>query len=232
MRASTYLLGPIFTLLPRRWREKVFHATPNRLARAGTLSGILEAVLMLVGLVVWYSIYVTLAGSAISHSSSDAAGATERMGLFAYIWFWLNPITWLIAYFGLEGVVRSTAALSTGESYGTLPLFLLERFFRRATRPPQVPALPLVSDEISSGDSTCDVKIASCRAKADWKYPFTIHYGGAYFQVVADVHLGAGPRPYVYSLRRLPPGEIARGLKEYHPSDVMTLPQRVAKIER
>lgn len=231
MWAATYILGAIFTLLPRRWREKVFRTTPNRLARAATLSGILEALIVLAALVVWYSIYVTLASSAISHSPG-AGGATERMGLFAYIWFWLNPITWIIAYFGLEGIVRSLAALSSGESYGTLPLFLVERLTRRAAQRHATATLPLVSDEITTGDATCDMKIASCREKTDWKYPFTIRYAGAYFQVVADIHLEAGPRPYLYSLRRLPPGEIARGLKEYQPADVLSAPSRVEKIER
>jgi hypothetical protein len=230
--AGTYLLGPIFALLPQRWREKVFHTTPNRLARVTTLSGILEAVLALVGFVVWYSMYVTLASRAISHSSPERGGASERMGLFAYIWFWLNPITWVVAYFGLEGIVRSVAALSTGESYGTLPLFLVERLFGRATRASQKVLPPIVTDEITTGDATCDMKIASCRAKAEWKYPFTIRYGGGYFQVIADLYLGAGPRPYIYSLRRLPPGEIARGLKEYSPTDVLSLPRRVEKIEK
>lgn len=229
---ATYILGPIFTLLPRRWREKIFPTSPNRLARAATLSGIFEALLALVALLVWYSIYVRLAGDALAHSSAGSDSGGERMGLFAYVWFWLNPITWIVAYFGLEGALRSVAALSAGESYGTLPLFLAERLYQLAARPSKKSELAPVSDEITPGDATCDMKIASCRAKPDWKYPFTIRYGGAYFQVIANIHLGVGPRPYVYSLRRLPPGEIARGLKEYHPEDVLTAVQRLERIEK
>ena len=229
---ATYILGPIFTLLPPRWREKVFRTTPNRLARAATLSGIFEAVAALIGIVIWYSVYVTLASNAISHSSAGAASADERLGLFAYIWFWFNPITWLVAYFGIEGLVRSVAALSAGECYGTLPLFVIEKAFHRTSRRLQKPLLPLVTDEVTRGDATCDMKIASCRVKTEWKYPFTIRYGGAYFQVIANTCLGAGPRPYVYSLRRLPAGEVARGLKEYDPGDVLSLPQGVAKVEK
>jgi hypothetical protein len=229
---ATYILGPIFTLLPRRWREKIFPTTPNRLARAATLSGIFEALLALVALLVWYSIYVSLAADALAHSSAGSGSSGERMGLFAYIWFWLNPITWVVAYFGLEGASRSLAALSAGESYGTLPLFLAERLYQLAARPSKKSELAPVSDEVTPGDATCDMKIASYRAKTDWKYPFTIHYGGAYFQVIASIHLGAGPRPYVYSLRRLPPGEIARGLKEYRPEDVLVAVQRLERIEK
>jgi hypothetical protein len=43
-----------------------------------------------------------------------------------------------------------------------------------------------------------------------------------------SVYVTRGPRPYVYSLRRLPPGEIAGGLKDYTPEDV----QQASMVER
>lgn len=224
---ATYILGPIFTLLPRRWREKVFRSTPGRVARAAMLSGILESLAALFALVVWYSVYVTLVTDALSRS----AGGNERIGLFAYVWFWTNPITWIVAYFCIEGVTRLLAALVTGEAYGMVPLCAIDYAIRRVERSRIKPELPLVPDEVTPGDGACDMKIAACRARPEWKYPFTIHYGGAYFQVVASMNLGAGPRPYIYSLRRLPQGEIARGLREYHPDDVLTAIQPLEPIE-
>jgi hypothetical protein len=229
---ATYILGPIFALLPRRWRERVLRSTPGRVARAATISGILESVLSLLALVGWYSIYATLASEAIDHSSSGASAGSERIGLFGYVWFWMNPITWVVAYFILEGVTRSLAALVTGEAYGTMPLCVMDYLFRRMKRGRAKPELPLVPDEITPGDAACDMKVASCRARLDWTYPFTIRYSGAYFQVVARIDLGAGPRPYVYSLRRLPHGEIAQGLKEYHPDDILTAIQPLEPVEK
>jgi hypothetical protein len=217
---STYILGPILALLPRHWRERVFPLPPGPAAGAAVLSGILESVLALAALVAWYSIYVTLAADAISHSSLPGGGS-PTVGLFAYIWFWLNPITWALAYFGLEGVARSLAALTSGEVYGILPLFFLEYAIRSARRRGTKPDLPLIGDEVLPGGSSCDIKIASCRVKSEWKYPFTIRYAGEYFQVVASAEMGLGPRPYVYSLRRLPHGEVASGLKDYHPDNVL-----------
>jgi hypothetical protein len=223
---ATYILGPIFTLLPRRWREKVFQSTPVRVARAATLSGILESILALWALVAWYAVYVTLAAEAITGSGN------ERVGLFGYVWFWMNPITWMAAYFGFEGVTRSLAALVTGEAYGILPLCAVDYLIRRRERRHTKPELPVVADEITPGDDTCDIRIASCRLRPDWKYPFAIRYGGGYFQIVASIDLGAGPRPYVYSLRRLPHGEIARGLEEYHPEDVLTAVPPLEPVEK
>jgi len=223
---ATYILGPIFTLLPRRWRERVFQTTASRTARAATISGIIEAVLALFGLAVWYSIYVAMAANTAAHSGATVPDEyANRAGVFAYVLFWLNPITWMVAYFGLEGVARSLAALTSGEVYGTLPLCAVDYVVRRVKKHGTKPELPLVADEIAAGDATCDMKIASCRNKPDWEYPFTIRYAGAYFQVVANMHLAAGARPYVYSLRRLPAGEVARGLKEYDPEDILRAAQ-------
>jgi hypothetical protein len=230
---ATYILGPIFAFLPQRWRERVFQSTPSQVARATTLSGILESVLSVVALVVWYSIYVTLAAETARRSAGAVPDEyANRIGLFGFVWFWLNPVTWTVAYFGMEGVVRSLAALTTGEAYGTLPLCVADYLLQRAKRSRERTDLPLVADEIISGDATCDMKIASCRDKVDWKYPFTIRYAGAYFQVVGSLHMGAGPRPYVYSLRRLPTGEIARGLKEYQPEDILQSAQPLEPVAK
>jgi hypothetical protein len=58
------------------------------------------------------------------------------------------------------------------------------------------------------GNDKCDIRIASCRPRRDWKCPFTIRYGRTYFQVIAMKYIRAGARPHVYSLRRLPPGKM------------------------
>lgn len=219
---STYILGPILALLPQRWRAKVFGVAPVHAARAAVISGIAEGLVAIGALIVWYSIYVTLAADAISRSSLPGRD-NPRIGVFGLLWFWSNPVTWLVAYFIVEGATRYLAALTTGEVFGTFPLCAVEYAARRIKQSRAQPELPLVADEILPGGGTYDMKIASCRAKPEWQYPFTIRYEGGYFQVVASVDLGAGPRPHVYSLRTLPFGEVAGGLKEYHPEDVLAL---------
>jgi hypothetical protein len=230
---STYIFGPFVTMLPRRWRAKPLATVSIQLSRASMLSGIVEAALAIVSLTVWYSIYVTLLSSAAAHSSvAVPEQSANRIGMFAYVWFWLNPITWVVAYFVLEGAMRFLAGLVTGEAYAILPLWALERSLRFVEQRNARPALPLVADEITPGDASCDMKIASCREKSNWKYPFTIRFAGSYFQVVGSVNLDAGPRPHVYSLRRLPPGEVAGGLKNYDPADILTAVAPLEPIEK
>ena len=147
---------------------------------------------------------------------------------------WVSPsrvVTSLAAYFAAEGIVRFYAAISTHEALGSFPLIAAADIYRIVKSSRARPKLPLVRDEISSGNETCDLRIASCRPKTDWKYPFTIRYVGAHFQVIGYLDVGAGSRPYIYSLRRLPPGEIAGGLKDYDPEDILTAIQPLERIE-
>lgn len=215
-----YILGPFIAMLPRRWRARVLPTEPTDFARAGVISGVIEAVLGLFALVLWYSMFVGMARDAVSHSS-NAGGGSPFIGVFALIWFWINPVTWCVAYFGVEGAVRSVTALANGDVYGTLPLFLLDHLLHRGAAAAVGPEEPPIADEMLPGNKNCDMRIASCRAKADWEYPFTIKFDGIYFQVMSCLRLHGGLRPFVYSLRRLPAGERASGLKEYHLEDVL-----------
>ncbi len=116
------------------------------------------------------------------------------------------------------------------EVFGTLPLYALDRLYRMFSGSLSRPELALVPDEVLRGDKKSDLRIASCRKRPLWKYPFTIKYGGAFFQFIGSRDTVLGARPHIYRLRRLPPGEIARGLREYDPDDILREPPRVAAL--
>ena len=220
----TYLIGPILAFLPRRLRARWWPNSPIEWKSATVPSGIVEAILSLAALGIWYIEYFAF----LAHkfvAAREAPGSNfqygwepvRHAGLFAFA---LHPLTWIILYFGCEGIVRSLAALTEQHSYGILPFTAADYIYCVLVRPRPVAQLPLVRDEMTPGQGEYDLQISSCRQRPAWKYPFTIRYGGTYFQVVGESRLAAGPRPYLYQLRRLPPGEIARGLKEYDPDDI------------
>jgi hypothetical protein len=231
---TAYVFGPFYALLPKRWRQGERSGPETYLARAALISGVGEAVLALVTLGFWYAANVGLFSS---HFASYVATAQDGLssswifgGSAGLLGFVMNPLTWVIIYFTLEGVIRAFAALASNEVVGTLPLYALAYFWQLARRRKPEAELPLVPDEIMPGGGTCDILISSCRQRDGWKYPFTLRYAGAYFQVIDEKHMAAGPRPFVYSLRRLPAGEIARGLKSYDPADVLTPVQRLERL--
>ncbi len=227
----TYILGPILAFLPLRWRKERLKWLPVRWERAAFFSGLLEIAAFFPILIAWYSYFVTSFGQVLSQSSAQNGVPEGREGLVGLAGFAMNPVTWLVFYIGFEGVLRSMSALAGGEARGTLFLAAPYFFYCKATKRATKPELPLARDEITPGDGTCDIRIASSRVKEEWEYPFTIRYGGGYFQVVGHKNIGAGPRPYIYSLRRLPAGEVARGLREYDPGDALVTMERVQPVE-
>jgi hypothetical protein len=228
----TYTLGPILAFLPLRWRKEHLPWLPVKWSAAGFFSGLLELAGFFPLLLWWYSYFVTALAQALAQSTSPSGIPEGREGLVGIAGFAMNPITWVVCYVGLEGLFRAAGALAGGEARGTI--FLAAPYFvlRKMTASAAKPELPLVRDEVTPGKDPSEIQIAASRKKSEWKYPFTIRYGGAYFQVVGERDIKVGPRPIHYTLRRLPAGEIARGLAEYDPGDALIEKERIQPIEQ
>jgi len=241
----SYTLGPFLAFLPKRWRESLpFHAS-MQWKPAVLLSGILECVVALVALVYWYSYSVThwaadAVFSAIEHGAEINPNAIGFAGLAV---MFLHPLTWLIAYSGVEGMVRLCAAF-TDTALGVLPLFLADKLFlqlvrrrnplsagtdnfsqshlasgMRAVRERALMAtLPSVPDELRFTTKGSDeiLEIRACRAKPDWTPPRVVRHEDRYYRLEACSH-GTAPRPFIYALRRLPAGVPGRAVLIYSP---------------
>jgi hypothetical protein len=217
------LLRPFYAALPRRWRERITGESDDLLVRASLASGILEFLISLALLRGWYMAFFNMLSSRYVHyfftTKNSFVIAPEFVGGAGFIVFMTSPLTWFIVYFAGEGLFRTVAAVG-GSVSGSLPLVTLDYLFRNlAGRPAE--ELPLVRDEVVKGDKRCDLKVLSCRRKPEWKHPYTVRYGGTFYQVIGESK-HHGPRPFVYRLRLLPPGEPARGLRDYDPDQVLT----------
>ena len=232
----TYLLGPFLSLFPEPWRAKLPWAESIRWRPAAFISGALEAILSLCALVVWYSYSVT------HHTQVQLDSALRghpnihpnemMMGLLGYIFVALNAVTWTICWFWFEGVVRALGAAFTEEIVGTLPLWIIDKSYRVLRQRSQSRHQPpLVADEVtwlSDGQAEA-LMIMSCQPKSTWQNRRTIHFKGEFFKVEKSL-TGTGPRPYVYHLKRLQPGEIIRATENYDPLAVPLEPQREENI--
>jgi len=230
------VLGPVFSLLPERWRKALFGDAPINWPRAALISGVLEGVLCLIALIVWYLYFIQVAAGVQAEVTAKAmltrdtpqgatgVGMSYAMGLAALTAFALHPLSWALFYFWLEGLLRACAAGLTQEVAGTLPLVLVDRTMAALGRRAYEVRVPLVADEVTRGDgkSSWDLKVASCRPKPTWKYPLTISYDGEFFQVVGESAGGATrARPHVYLLRRPPEGEAYKGVDPYNPQAIL-----------
>jgi len=240
---KTLLLGPVLSLLPRRWREALplFSSIHWRVAAA--LSGLVESFLMLFALVYWYSYSVThWAADAVGTAAS--AGADVRPGaegVTAYAVMLLHPVTWLIFVCATEGIVRFLGAAFTGDVFGIFPLYVADRILWRITTRGRAESLPhtpsgpssffswmrqralllghpVVADEVQySSDTSGEImSISSSRPKSGWELPRIIRCKDVYYRLeVASER--SGPRPFLYLLRRLPAGVPGRTVITYDP---------------
>ncbi len=253
----TYLLGPFLALFPRRWRKLLPPGSAVELRRATVLSGFGEAVIALTALMYWYSYYMTLM---VEHGLDAAitgklpTGVTDHeIGFTALVIWATHPLTWLLAYAGVEGSVRLVSAAFTETNLGILPLFVLDKVIGAITGRGKIEAsatkygsqgnfssyvgaireramvkgLIEVPDELCFSGSAPDemLEIRACRRKADWNPPRTVRYQGTYYRLEACSG-GSASRPFSYTLRKLSAGVMGRTVLVYSPEEAPVLAKR------
>jgi hypothetical protein len=247
----TYLFGPIVALFPKPWRESRPFAGEVHWGRATAISGFAEAGVALVALMVWYSHAMsTWVGNGVGEALSGKMGAEARLqdiGGAALIVWWMHPLTWLLAYVGLEGALRLCAGAFGGSSCAIFPLFLADKIvfgpFRRRKRVAldgadaggnvssyagairervRTARLPEVPDELcfTKNESGEILEICAYRRKQDWTPPRVVRYLDSYYRLETDSN-ASGARPFRYRLRRLAAGVPGRTVLLYAPPDAV-----------
>jgi len=249
----TYLLGPILALLPKAWRESMPDAGFVNWRIATTLSGVGESLIALIALMYWYSYSVTTwvsRGLDLALDGKMPSGVTDHeIGFTALLVFAMHPLTWLIAYAGVEGMVRFVGTFT--ETYlGIFPLFVLEKIIRKVSgrsEPDLAKAAGYSQGHLSSyvgairekatlrkiaevPDELCFtgrppdefLEIRACRRKADWTPPRTVRYQDGFYRLEAYSE-GSAPRPFRYTLRKLSAGVMGRTVLVYSPEEAPVL---------
>ncbi len=253
----TYLLGPLLALFPRKWRKLLPAGSTVEWRRATVLSGFGEAVIALIALMYWYSYYMNLMvdhGLGAAITGKLPMGVTDHeIGFTALVIWATHPLTWLLAYAGVEGSVRLASAAFTETNLGILPLFLLDKIIGKLSgrreqsiakaagysegnfssyvgairEKTMVKGLIEVPDELCFSGSAPDemLEIRACRRKADWNPPRTVRYQDTYYRLEACSG-GSASRPFGYTLRKLTAGVMGRTVLVYSPEEAPVLAKR------
>ena len=201
-------------------------------------SGLAEAVISLALIIFRYFVFFqwrmgTIADAALKGGGGDEALANSAaqfgMGFTVLVEYAFSPLTLLLIYFTIEGVVRLFAAFTVDECVGTMPLYLIAWGLDRAGEARKERQLgPRVLDEVQHCKGiSYDLVIASCRSKPGWDRLITIEYEDRLYEIF-DETKGIPPRPYIYQLRNHSEGKVIRGLHHYHPDEMLTEKEKMA----
>jgi hypothetical protein len=242
----TYLVGPWVALLPARWRKGLPFAEAVEWAPAAVISGMGELVIAVIVGMYWYSYSMTTwvahgLDAVLSGRTGPAQVTDHAIGFMAYLIWATHPLTWMIGYFFLEGAARLCGAAFTGHVMGSLPLFLADKIYGkifrrnepldavRANAPEgnfrstmrdkmQAVRTRAVSDELTAEKDGGEevLRIQSSHAKAEWEPPRVVRYQDSYYRLETYTRV-SGPRPFQYTLRKLPAGVPSRSVLVYEP---------------
>ena len=247
----TFFLGPFVSILPKRWRDLLPFSDEVRWGPAAAISGLAESLMALVALGYWYMHAMTAwvaQGVESALSGKMGPGVTDQaIGSVALVIWATHPLTLLLGYVGLEGAIRLCSAAFGETILGILPLFLVDKILATVFRRPKLKntnavngsagsysllgalrdkvlmaTLPAVSDELCFRKSALEniLEIRASRRKQDWTPPRIVRYQDNYYRLEAD-SIGPPPRPFLYTLRRLPIGVPGRTVLLYAPFDVV-----------
>jgi hypothetical protein len=246
-----YIIGPILALLPKPWRKALPILSRLPWGRATAVSGLGESLAAIVALADWYMYAMTTwVDTAVSRALDGKLGpnvTVQEIGAVALAVWWTHPLTLLLGYFILEGMLRFCAAAFSEQSFGIFPLGMLDWIFIRPFRrqnPANVTAeasmasnarslVGAVSERIltARGAQETDelhflnegneefVEIRASHRKQDWDPPRVVRFEDAYYRLEAAA-TKLGPRPFSYMLRKLPAGVPGRNVLIYSPVDV------------
>jgi hypothetical protein len=242
-------------MLPRRWRNALPFASAIQWTRAATLSGLLESVLAIVAMGYWYScsvmVWIDHAAGETAQGKMGPTFSSEALGFTAYAVMLAHPMTWFIAYFVVEGVVRLCSAAFSGGVFGLLSLAIVDATLQKITgapgdslRPPELKptfssvsaavkdhiltaTVPAGADELNflkSGEQEI-LEIRGSRKKDGWDPPRVVRFDDKYYRLV-ELKRGAPPRPFVYVLHRLAAGVPGRNVLLYSSQDAVVAGKR------
>jgi hypothetical protein len=161
------------------------------------------------------------------------AGSNETgqaiVALIVFFDFLIHPLSLLLLYLAIEGLVRFAGGIITGE---TVPNLLVSLYFKTANSTSRSlarrrGAAPVadIADRLADGR----IRISSASQKTGWNSSITVGIGGQWFEVESEEQ-APPPRTFMYVLRPASPGKVLRGYQEYDAASLDTT--KVADTDR
>jgi hypothetical protein len=198
--------------------------SPLRMLRAATWGGLAEFFLASLALVFGFQRYFVLRAQQMA---PQVTGTTEVLQtgiamivIFEYL---IHPLSLLLLYLAIEGLVRFFAGITTGEplpNLGVALAFKITQWVAMGKDKQRRQSASLVPDLVETLPGG-RIRIACARARSNWNASITLGLHGEWFEVEREEQ-GPPPRSFVYLLRPAPLGKILRGYEEYDAASALT----------
>ena len=198
--------------------------------RSATWGGLTQLLLAALFLIVRLKRHFVLRAQQFGpHMAGSNETGQAIVALIVFLDFLIHPLSLLLLYLAIEGLVRFAGGLITGE---TVPNLLVSLYFKTANSTSRSlarrrGAAPVadIADRLADGR----IRISSASQKTGWNSSITVGIGGQWFEVESEEQ-APPPRTFMYVLRPASPGKVLRGYQEYDPASLDTT--KVADTDR
>jgi len=229
------LLGMLLSLLPKRFRDRLPASAQTDLRLGAIVSGLGAFAFCLVTFIARYLDFFQYRVGDLGQRAIDrgaegilAHGYVQYgMGAATSVEYVLKPLSIALMYFGIEGMLRALAALTTHEITGTLPFYISaaveDRLSQARAERALGPRVPDIFEEVYSNEY--DARIFTCRRRRHWNRMMTLSWNDKFYEVLGE-QSGRPPHHFIYRLRKSSKGRTVRAVHYFDPEELMKTPPR------
>ena len=220
----------LLSFCPAGTRRRYRPGSQLTVLRSATWGGLAQLLLAALFLIVRLKRHFVLRAQQFGpHMAGSNETGQAIVALIVFLDFLIHPLSLLLLYLAIEGLVRFAGGIITGE---TVPNLLVSLYFKTANSTSRSlarrrGAAPVadIADRLADGR----IRISSASQKTGWNSSITVGIGGQWFEVESEEQ-APPPRTFMYVLRPASPGKVLRGYQEYDPASLDTT--KVADADR
>jgi hypothetical protein len=183
--------------------------------RAATWGGLAQFFLFALALALQFKNYFAYRAQQLApHMDGTNEVVQAGFAVIVTLEFMIHPLSVLLLYLAIEGLVRFAGGLVAAEVVPSLFVFLAFKAVSSASglrRRQQIArTVPDTLEKLPDGR----LRISSGQPKPGWNSSITIGVNGQWFELDRE-QPGMPPHDFIYILRPAHPGKILRGYEEY-----------------
>ena len=214
-RMHSILRDFLLSFCPARIRRQSRLGSQLTVLRSATWGGLAQLLLAALLLTIRLKHHFVLRAQQFGpHLAGSNETGQAIVTLIVFLDFLIHPLSLLLLYLAIEGLLRFVGGIITAEIVPSLMVSLYFKaadFVSRSSARRRSPApVADIADRLADGR----VRIFCASQKTGWNSSIIVGIGGKWFEVESEEQ-APPPRTFMYVLRPASPGRVLRGYQEY-----------------